>query len=419
MKKIHAAVCALASVAILYPSGYQVIDQGSSNMGTAMAGAVTNANNDASAAFWNPSAAVFVEGKGRLEQGVAFIVPSFELKNSSGTHPAAAGGGPINGVDGGNGGNFAWVPSLFGTYKFDEKLWGTLAITAPYGLETEYSDGTNFIGRYHGIRSKLMTIDVNPSLAYKFSDEFSIAGGVSIQYIDAILTSHMAGDTWTEVSGDGYSVGFNLGATYQYAKGGRIGAAFRSQVNHKLHGTMLMPGNKLGRLEEQDISCDLTIPNSFVVGIYQRLGGSFSEFAVMLDYGWTNWKQFDELVIKGEDTTSVTQERWKNTSRLSFGIHYYPSWNENLTFRAGCAWDESPISSPEFRTVRIPDNDRIWASFGVGYTWNNIQFDLAYTYLMFDDSFMNNTSEAMTKGTVTGTYVGHAHIVGITVGLKF
>ena len=38
-----------------FGAGFQTLEQGASNMGTANAGATVNANADASAAFWNPS----------------------------------------------------------------------------------------------------------------------------------------------------------------------------------------------------------------------------------------------------------------------------------------------------------------------------------------------------------------------------
>ena len=49
--------------------------------------------------------------------------------------------------------------------------------------------------------------------------------------------------------------------------------------------------------------------------------------------------------------------------------------------RAGVAYEESPIDT-EIRSTRLPDNDRIWASIGATYQWNDkLSFDVAYTHI--------------------------------------
>jgi long-chain fatty acid transport protein len=55
--------------------------------------------------------------------------------------------------------------------------------------------------------------------------------------------------------------------------------------------------------------------------------------------------------------------------------------NDRLILRAGVAYEESPIDT-EIRSTRLPDNDRIWASIGASYQWNDkLSFDVAYTHI--------------------------------------
>jgi long-chain fatty acid transport protein len=55
--------------------------------------------------------------------------------------------------------------------------------------------------------------------------------------------------------------------------------------------------------------------------------------------------------------------------------------NNQWTLRAGVAYEESPIDT-EIRSTRLPDNDRIWASIGASYQWNDkLSFDVAYTHI--------------------------------------
>ena len=73
---------ALMFGAVAFGAGFQVQEQGASNMGTSMAGAVTNANNDASAAFNNASAFAFSDleaGKSIASVGMSLVVPTLGL----------------------------------------------------------------------------------------------------------------------------------------------------------------------------------------------------------------------------------------------------------------------------------------------------------------------------------------------------
>jgi long-chain fatty acid transport protein len=53
--------------------------------------------------------------------------------------------------------------------------------------------------------------------------------------------------------------------------------------------------------------------------------------------------------------------------------------------RAGFAYDETPIRSAEFRTPRIPDNDRYFLSAGLKWSVTNfMDLDVAYAHLFVD-----------------------------------
>ena len=57
-------------------------------------------------------------------------------------------------------------------------------------------------------------------------------------------------------------------------------------------------------------------------------------------------------------------EKFKDSTRYSLGGTWYvnPSWEA----RIGFAYDNSPIE-PEYRSLSIPDSDRVWYSAGATY----------------------------------------------------
>lgn len=409
---------------VAWGSGFQIIEQGASNIGTAAAGAVTNANNDATAAYWNPSAIAFSTFTTKIDSSMSVIVPRFDFKDAGTTDKY---GRPVDSTGGGNGGRTAIVPNLYVAHKFTDEWMATLAVSSPFGLETSYESG--WVGRYHAIKSDIVTLDFNPSVVYKPNDWLSFSVGAYAQYLDAELSSYTQlapvgygyPDILTTVEGSDWSGGMTAGATIKYDDFGKIGFSWRSAVKYKISGSLSFDPVLSPALYPQSVSADLTLPDVFTVGIYQRLWGDLDRFAVMCDYSYTRWSVFEELNIVNSGnsaTVSYTPENWKDTSRVSFGIHYYV--DDNLTLRIGTAWDESPVKNEFYRTPRVPDGDRMWLSCGIGYKYKGMNIDLAYTYLMFLSPNMDNSAKPGTpesdKGRIYGSYEGHAHVISMQVG---
>ena len=396
---------ALMFGAVAFGAGFQVQEQGASNMGTAMAGAVTNANNDASAAYNNASAFAFSDleaGKSIASVGMSLIVPTLGLSNDADgkNYPCAV---------------KSFVPNFFFGHKFTEDLSAMLSVTAPFGLESDYEDNFIPVAGVQGMNSYLLTMDVNPTLVYKVTDWFSISGGVSAQYAYCRLTSvrpFSPTNDEIKLSGQGWGVGGNIGFTVEYMEGGRFGFHWRSAVQQDLSGTARLAGNETG-----DIDASVKMPDTFTFGVYQRLPGWFDNFAVMADYTYTRWSTFQELPVSGV-VNSVTPENWKDTSRVSLGVHYYPEDFKKLILRAGVAFDESPVRDAINRTVRIPCSDRVWYSFGFGYQLaDNISLDMSYVYIMtVGNSDINRTEN---YANVKGHYYGHIHVISAQLNFTF
>ena len=398
-----------ASASILagaaFGAGYQIVEQGADNMGTAMAGATVNANNSASAAFWNPSALSFADlkkGEGIVSVGGIAVLPSLSMQDHGSTGIMGDGKNGDCDVD-------SYVPNFYAGYKFAEDFIATLSITAPWGLESKYD--SDWYGRNQGIRSFLMTADINPSVAWKINDWLSICGGVSAQYGFCSLSQWVPMANYTlKLKGDSWSVGGNIGFTIQYAEDGRFGFMWRSAVDHTLTGHAYIDGNKMYSIE-----ADMHMPDTFTVGFYQRLRGKFDMLAIMADYSYIRWSVFEDLTVKGLPQAVSIKEDWRDTSRVSAGLHLYAV--EDLILRLGVCYDQSPVKSPKHRTPRIPCADRLWISCGAGYTYENWTFDIAYTYIIV---FGNRDIDRNENGVhLKGEYAAHINVIGVSANYKF
>ncbi len=398
-----AGVCLAGTAA--WGAGFAIKEQSPSALGNAFAGATAEAA-DISYMFFNPAGLTRHSGT-QFQTGVSYIAPRSEPKDASGSTIA---GVPIAGGDGGSDiSEDAFVPTLYAMHSLSDRLKLGLGINAPFGLETDYND--DWVGRYHALNSELATININPNVAYKVLDELSLGIGLQAQYADADLSNAVdfgsigaasgipfavpgQQDGKSELEGDDWGFGFNVGAMIEPDERTRIGVAYRSQVAHTLSGGVdfQLDGAGVGQtiqaasgsFTDTDAKASLTTPDMASLGFYHEFN---DRWAVMGEAQYTIWSKFDELRIQFDNPAqpdSFTNEDWDDSWFGALGVTYRPQ--DDLALRAGVAFDESPIPD-DTRTPRIPGNDRQWIAIGAHYrpySWFSV--DAGYTHIFVDDS---------------------------------
>ncbi len=420
-----------------HAAGFAIIEQSVSGLGNAYAGGAASAQ-DATTIFYNPAGLTQLK-KPELILGGHLIIPNAKFHNNNSTHvlqPLTT--IPLRGNDGGNAGVTAFVPNFYFSSPINDRFSIGIGVNSPFGLQTEYDK--DWVGRYHAIKSAVKTVNINPTIAYKLTDQLSLGAGISIQYIKAELTnaidfgtigslkgipglSPQNADGFAQLKGDSWAAGFNFGVLYSFSENTRIGFSYRSQIKHKLHGKAKfsdVPAALRAVFNDSDVTARLTLPDMASLSFYH----SFNEqWAVMADITWTGWKSFNELRIKYENPLmqdTVITTNWKNSMRYSIGVSYKPI--EKLIIRAGIAYDETPIPDAKHRTPRIPDTDRTWIALGLGYKFSdNILFDIGYAHLFFKTSHIDKdpVGEDELRGGLKGHYKGHVDITSLQLVYRF
>ena len=438
---VTAALLAMAGQA--GASGFALIEQGS-GLGNAFAGGAAAAE-DATTVFFNP-AGMSRLADSQISVGGAFIKPSAKYSGTiSGVSFQTAGTGT-----GGDAGSLAFVPNLYYTTGLDDKTHLGVGINSPFGLQSQYD--STWMGRFQAVKSKLQTVNLNPSVSYDVSDTLSIGAGVSYQHITGDLTSQTnyaaavysaqlkAGATTTAaataaaayagqeglgtITGSDSGWGYNFGALFKLSEQTRAGLAYRSQVKYKLSGSATFanrPAALATALADQAVTLDITMPDSFSMSAFHQYN---DKLEVMADATWTGWSVFQKLDVKKMDGTSLgaaTPENWKNTWRVSAGTSYH--YNEQWTARAGVAYDQSPVPDA-YRTVRIPDSDRTWLALGGQYKPSQAStLDFGYAHLFVKNGTMNQSAaanpELSGKGYLIGSYSNSVDIVSVQYGYRF
>ncbi len=457
-------------------SGFALAEQSVSGLGNAFAGGAASAE-DASTVWFNPAGMTRIKGKQAMA-AMHVIIPKAkftnkgslaattpivaETVNTTPPHatitPAIPSFGLMGGGNGGDAGGAAPVPNAYYVETFDTGWSFGLGINVPFGLSTEYD--RNWVGRYHGVKSEVQTINLNPAAAHKVNDNFSYGFGVSIQHLDASLSNAVdfglldalgffdpvltdgtkdpvflmtpqGDDGFTEAEGDSWGFGFNIGFLYEFDDSKRVGFAYRSKIEHDVDGdvTWALPTTNNFHLamaanntfQNGGVKVDIKLPSSASLSYYQDVNEKLS---FMVDIQWTEWSVLDKLVLNYADTTpdGVTTFEWDDTMRYSVGVTY--QYNDKCKLRGGIAFDETPIPNEVLRGVRVPGEDRTWLTLGGSHSFDNgWSFDLAYAHIMTDDPKINKvnsfTSEDVTRGWINGEYDASVSIISGQLNYNF
>lgn len=427
-------------------SGFALIEQSASGMGNAFAGGAAVAE-DASTIFFNPAGMSRLSGR-QLSVAAHAIRPSAKFTGTaSGLAPLQAAGTGL----GGDAGSWALVPNAYFAMELNPQTRIGLGINAPFGLQTNYD--ANWMGRYQAIKSKIETINLNPAVSYDVSDKVTLGLGLNYQQISGELTSMVnysgaayaagfaagglpgAGAALAAVGGpgkEGLSMlvgkdaawGYNFGALFKLSPQTRIGVAYRSKIKYNLSGSVAFanrPAFLNAALANQSVTLAITMPDSLSISGFHQLNDKWD---IMADATWTGWSVFQQLnVLKanGASLSAATPENWKDTWRISAGGSYH--YNENWTARMGVAYDQAPVAD-QFRTVRIPDNNRFWLSLGGQYKPSKQgAFDFGYSHLFVSNGVLNQSAAANPdlagKGYLTGSYNNSVDILSAQYSYSF
>lgn len=408
-----------------FASGFALIENSASGQGNAYAGAAAIAE-DASTVWFNPAGMMKLDGDQVVAVG-HFIKPDSAFNNEGST---TATGASLTGGDD-DGGKNALVANGYWVTSINQQMKFGLGVTTPFGLATQYDD--TWVGRYHAVETDLKTININPSIAYRVNDQLSVGAGINLLFADVILTNAIdfgtllglpqSDDGFADLEADNLSspdFGINFGLMYELNDNTQIGVAYRSEIKIKVDGDATFLGGSAaktisdasGQFVKTGLSGELSLPQSFSISVAHDI----NEFKLLADITWTGWSSFDELRIKFDNPAQadgVTTEDWDDTFRYSVGVDW--QYNNQITFRTGLAYDETPVPNAERRTPRVPGNSRTWLSFGGTYKIDDeFTIDVGYSHLFVSDTKINNTfesSQAALASTLKGTYKASVDIL--------
>ncbi|OOE59941.1 long-chain fatty acid transporter [Salinivibrio sp. ML323] len=406
-----------------HSAGFQVSETSVSGLGRAFAGEAAIADNAAVGA--RNAAALTRFNTTAFSGGLTIIDPDVHADVTPGALPQGTTSKSAKDIA-----PTEYVPNIHIIQPIDDKLAVGFSAFSNFGLSTDYPKDF-YAGSIAG-STELVTMNFNPNIAYKLNDQWSIGAGISAIYADAELKRQSgplfaavsaldsATDQTAKLTGDGWGFGWNIGTLWELDDNNRFGLTYRSQTDITLDGDYQGLSSKKKKVDGE---LELNLPEIIEFSGFHQLN---QQFAVHYSAMYTGWDRFEELKATGSECTNngvagecfQKDEGWDNSWRYALGATY--TMDEHWAFRAGYAYDESPVSA-EKRTLSIPDSDRHWWSLGATYTANdNLSIDAGFAFL--DGEQVGGNEELQSGKAATATDFsagGDAYIYGLQLNYLF
>ncbi len=376
-------------------TGFYVPQQTAYGAGRANAGGVAMAQ-DASTVFFNPAGMTELK-RPEMIAAANIVRPSVSFSNQGTTFTSAATGATpvaVAGNSGGQPGSPTPTGSLFYARPVSSNWWMGIGISAPFGLKLQYP--SRWFGRYDSIESRLITVDVAPTVAYRLTKTLSLGAGLNIQYADARLTGAVPNtlspqgftattDGRSKLTGDDLTPGWNAGLLWKMTPSTRIGVHYRSKMDHSIDGHNKVSGlaGPLGTLNGKfNINTKLKLPDVLSAGFAHKLS---NQTTIVGEAQWFGCNRYEEIRVRFDSgaPTIVRPQDYRNTYTVSAGAEH--RWRRDITFRAGVQYDRTPTVD-EYRDTSVPDDNRIWTAVGVSYRPSRqTELTLSFQHVFFND----------------------------------
>jgi len=378
MKLTRTIGLSIAATMVVTAGGYRIPEQSINSV--ALSSAYVAHTTEADTAYFNPANMSFMEDK-------RFFSASFTLVHLPATDynlmPPYSGTSEEENI---------LIPNIHYVSKaMGDLRWG-VSLTAPGGLtkrwETSYQ-------KMFAKEFTLKNVEINPVLAYRVNDNFSIAGGLRVVYSEGIVDSDggSISPIKRELEGDSFNFGYNIAMTYKATSDINLALTYRSNIDLEEEGTADL--SIAGMTQTYDASVSVPLPAILNVSVSKTWE---DRFTLELNYERTYWSSYETLDFNyGSAIPAALQpifdaplaRDWVDTNTFRIGATVV--MDNGITAMMGFAIDETPVPD-ETIGFELPDSDAKVFSMGFKYQQTeNLSWGLAFLY----DS---KESRTLTKG---------------------
>jgi long-chain fatty acid transport protein len=376
--------------------GIRIADQDAE--ATARGNAFTATADNPSAVYYNPAGMSQLKGQ-NIQLGGYGIVLGSEFTSTAGARFDTK-NKPLG------------VPQVYYTAEISQSPFTVgLGLYSPYGLGLEWPGDAPFNPL---AKSGYITyLCVNPAVAFRFNDQFSIGGGVTINYADADLArgaGFVPGDEF-KFRGDGTAVGFNVGALWQPTPQHSFGLNYRTATDVDFTGQshLTIPGFFAG---SSSADAKFHFPQFLAVGYSFR---PTPQWNFEFNADWTDWDSLNSVTLNQDALLGGTQllpYNWTSSWFYEIGATRY--FENGYRVSAGYIYSENSVPDASFNPG-IPDSDRHIFSVGVGKKYRSLNWNFTYQLAYGPSRSISGTA----FGLGDGRYEFLSHALSFSLGYSF
>ena len=410
-KKSLVSMIATISAGAAFGAGFGLYE--ASARGNAMGGGIVGSTGDASANYYNPANLTECTNI-TFTVGMSLINPFCDVKVDGRVQQKMDAG---------------WFPPphAYAAAPVTEDLVFGFGTYCEYGLGTKYDN--NWDMKWDTTETTIEQFTFNPNLAYKVTEDWSVAFGARMSYIT--FENYKSPDLGaglgapglfygrSHLKGDDFNCGYMLATSYKVSDDLSLGLVYRSRINHRIEGDFDLNGktpygNVYG---DGDANAKLTLPASLTMGANYDFTSKLRGGASLT---WTEWSTINHIDFKLPDVTtplgkndpSYTQElNWHDAWRIGFGFEY--DFTEAFCGRIGYTYDWDP-SADAHGTTMLPPGDRHIIGFGIGYKiLEDLRIDLGYNFIMME------SETRMVEGVKFQCDNSYSHIASASLTYSF
>ena len=313
-----------------------------------------------------------------------------------------------------------WLPHFQLAVPLPHGFSFGLAGDAEYGLGTDY--GESAPTAWNCTETTVQGYVINPNLAYKITDKWSVGAGLRWLYFDfeqykdlGLMQYHMYGNNRFE------SFGWQAGTKYDILDNLSVGLVYKSPIDVNVRGetdaNARMP-QAMGTAAAMTDGADagLTLPQSITAGINWDVVKTWHlGFAT----SWSQWSEFDTLIFNVKPQRNDVYLDWNDTWRASLGSawDFYEDWTWMISyvFDMDCCLNEDQSSM-----MLPPAHRNILATGFVWNCWQNLDLAVSYSCIFTDGGSMDTVDQTTGTGRWhMETCRGFCHAVGFSVTYRF
>ncbi|MCQ2389144.1 MAG: outer membrane protein transport protein, partial [Kiritimatiellae bacterium] len=381
LKKHSALLAAGLSAGCVWASGFGLYEASAKTY--ALGGAVMGRAVDASANFFNPATLVDLTNA-TFTAGFMTEHPRARMKTSMGGETANM-----------NPGCFL-LPHFHMAVPLPWDFTFGLGMMPEYGLGSEYSSGWDL--DFNSTETTVQSVTLNPNLAYKATDRWSLGAGLRVLWFDFEQYSKPVA---ARASGTDYrfrnrlkgnngmaDYGFQVGTKYDLLDDLSVGVNYKSMTRVHVKGRsqneLITDGPAAAAMRAAaaknsgGAATTLDLPQSITAGLNWDVA---DDWHLGCAVAWTDWSSVDVLNFHLPGQTKPIKLKWEDTWRFAVA----PAWDfaEDWTAMASYVFETDCCGDQD--STMLPPSQRHMISCGLAWhALKNLEVALTYGIILMD-----------------------------------